>query len=163
MKNTLKSNGASFGAGILFALGLGLSGMAMPEKVIGFLNITGDWDPSLAFVMIGAIGVHVLFYQLWLKQKDKPLLAPSFSIPTHKKIDSRLVIGSTLFGIGWGLSGFCPGPALLAIMSLNRTSLIFAIAMIAGMVLYHFFERARQNLPQARSPAKEHKKSIVDR
>ena len=160
MKNNVKSNLAAFGAGILFALGLGISGMARPEKVIGFLNITGDWDPSLAFVMVGAIAVHTLFYQLWLKQKSKPLLAASFSIPTNKKIDSRLVIGSSLFGIGWGLSGFCPGPALLSTMSLNRTSLIFVLAMIAGMVLYHFFERARQSLHQAQSTAKDHKKSI---
>ncbi len=163
MKNQIKSNLAAFGAGILFALGLGISGMARPEKVIGFLNITGDWDPSLAFVMVGGIAVHTLFYQLWLKQKSKPLLATAFSIPTSKKIDSRLVIGSAMFGIGWGLSGFCPGPALLSTMSFNKSSLIFVLAMIAGMVLFHFYERARQNQHLAQSTAKDHKKSMSAR
>ncbi len=146
MEIKLKNKWAAFGAGLIFALGLGLSGMTQPSKIIGFLDVTGAWDPSLALVMLGAIAVHSLTYHLWLKKKSKPMFATSFSIPTNKKLDSKLITGAVLFGIGWGLSGFCPGPALVSLVSLQPTVLIFVASMMAGMALFHVYERQRQAL-----------------
>jgi uncharacterized membrane protein YedE/YeeE len=137
---------AAFIAGFVFAVGLAISGMTQPEKVIGFLDITGDWDPSLMFVMVGAIAVHAAAYHLWLKKWKRPLLVENFSLPTSKVIDGRLLLGSALFGVGWGLGGFCPGPALVSTMSYDRSVLTFVLSMLAGMVGFHFFERARQKL-----------------
>ncbi|MCX6131441.1 MAG: YeeE/YedE family protein [Proteobacteria bacterium] len=144
MDSRSKNLAAAYISGLIFALGLGLSGMTQPNKIIGFLNITGPWDPSLAFVMLGAITVHGLAYQLWLKKKAKPIFAASFSIPINKKIDGRLILGASLFGIGWGMSGYCPGPAILSVASLQPGVLIFTASMIAGMALFHVYERGRQ-------------------
>lgn len=149
MKTLTKSHLAAYGAGLVFATGLVLSGMTQPDKVIGFLRVTRDWDPSLAFVMVGAIAVHALAYHLWLKHAKKPILAPSFSIPTQKKIDGRLLLGATLFGLGWGLGGYCPGPALVSVMSLDESNVLFVLAMAGGMTLFHFYERWRQKAHQA--------------
>ncbi len=97
-------------SGLLFGAGLVLSGMTRPDKVIGFLDLTGDWDPSLAFVMVGAIGVFA--FAAWAaRRQTRPVWAPSFQWPTRKDIDARLLLGSALFGLGWGLAGYCPGPA----------------------------------------------------
>lgn len=108
--------------------------MTNPEKVINFLNVARSWDPSLAFVMIGAILVSAPFFYL-VKNKNKPLFAESFSWPTLKEIDSKLIIGSLLFGIGWGLIGLCPGPAIASISLIHHSSFTFILAMLAGFSL----------------------------
>lgn len=122
-------------SGIIFALGLGISGMTLPQKVIGFLDVT-NWDPSLAFVMVGAIAVHFIAYQ-FQKKMEKPKLAEKFEIPTRTDISPQLIGGAVLFGAGWGLGGFCPGPALVSLTSLNATVFIFVGSMIVGMLLFH--------------------------
>ena len=116
-------------SGLIFGLGLTISGMTNPEKVINFLNVARSWDPSLAFVMIGAILVSAPFFYL-VKNKNKPLFAESFSWPTLKEIDSKLIIGSLLFGIGWGLIGLCPGHAIASISLIHHSSFTFILAML---------------------------------
>lgn len=135
-------------AGLVFALGLGLSGMTQPSKVIGFLDVTGDWDPSLAFVMVGAIAVHLTAYRL-LRGRGRPLLAGRFHLPTRSDIDLSLVLGAAIFGVGWGLGGYCPGPALVSAGALQKPALIFLAAMAAGMVLQHLVARSPQPAPTA--------------
>lgn len=117
----------SFLSGLVFALGLGISGMTQPQKIVGFLDVFGSWDPSLLFVMIGAIGIHSLAY-LTLPKK--------FSIPGTQQITKKLVIGSFLFGVGWGISGFCPGPGVVSLFSGNGSSVIFVLSMLIGMFFY---------------------------
>ena len=112
----MKASLISFGSGIVFALGLGISGMTQPAKVIGFLDIAGAWDLSLAFVMLGAIGVYFIAFQLTKKMRS-PLLAAQFSIPRRTDLDAQLILGVAIFGAGWGLGGFCPGPALTSLAS----------------------------------------------
>jgi uncharacterized membrane protein YedE/YeeE len=121
--------------GLLFALGLGVSGMVQPEKVIAFLDVLGDWDPSLAFVMVGAIGVYAV---AWRRSErwPRPLLAARFSYPSPTRVDARLIGGAVLFGVGWGLSGFCPGPAVVALGAATRAAAWFVPAMLAGMWLH---------------------------
>jgi len=117
-------------SGLIFGLGLTLSSMTNPAKVIGFLDITGNWDPSLMFVMIGAILIFSpVFYLL---RNNKPLFALRFEIPRIKKIDSQLIFGSALFGVGWGTVGFCPGPAISSLALLNPLSILFVISMVVG-------------------------------
>ncbi|HJY81875.1 MAG TPA: DUF6691 family protein [Candidatus Binatia bacterium] len=130
---------ASFVSGLVFALGLGISGMTQPAKVTAFLDFTGNWDPSLACVMIGAILVHTVFYRL-IRHRPSPLFVATFSVPTQTDIDSRLVGGAALFGIGWGLSGFCPGPAVTSLASGHESVVIFVVAMVIGMYLYKLAE-----------------------
>jgi len=129
----------SFVSGVVFAVGLGIGGMTQPAKVIGFLDFAGNWDPSLAFVMIGAIAVHSILYRL-IRNRPSPLYSPTFSLPTQTDINSRLVLGAAIFGTGWGIAGFCPGPAITSLLSGNLSPVIFSVAMIAGMVLYQFIE-----------------------
>ncbi|MDG1214986.1 MAG: YeeE/YedE family protein [Luminiphilus sp.] len=119
-------------SGLLFGMGLSLSGMTDPAKVKGFLDITGAWVPDLAFVMGGALMITLMMTSAILR-RGKPLLASAFNMPNLNTIDRRLIIGSAIFGIGWGLSGFCPGPALLSLIYGYKTTFIFCIAMIAGM------------------------------
>lgn len=122
-------------AGLLFGLGLAISCMMDPAKVLGFLDVAGAWDPSLAFVLGGAVGVSAIGYVVAARMA-KPAMAPRFDIPTTRTVDARLVGGATLFGIGWGLVGMCPGPALAA-LSLGLPSVgVFVVAMFAGMVLF---------------------------
>ena len=117
-------------SGLIFGFGLTLSSMTNPETVIGFLDITGNWDPSLMFVMIGAILIFSpVFYML---RNNKPLFASRFVIPKINKIDSQLIYGSTLFGVGWGAVGFCPGPAISSLALLNPLSILFVISMVLG-------------------------------
>lgn len=123
-------------SGVLFGLGLVVSGMANPAKVIGFLDVTGDWDPTLAFVMGGAILAAAPAFRLILK-RPRPVLAEEFELPTKKNVDARLLGGSALFGVGWGLAGFCPGPAVTALASGIAPVLVFVAAMVAGMALYN--------------------------
>ena len=122
---------SALGAGFLFGIGLWLSGMANPAKVLGFLDITGRWDASLAFVMAGAVCVTVVAFRLILK-RPKPLLDAAFFIAERKDIDAPLVAGAALFGIGWGIGGYCPGPGLTALSTLSAEALVFVAAMIAG-------------------------------
>jgi len=121
-------------AGLVFGLGLIISGMADPAKVQNFLDLFGIWDPSLAFVMAGAIAVTFVGYRLTFG-RGRPLLADAFSLPTKAGIDSPLVIGAALFGVGWGLSGFCPGPAIVSLPLLATGTLVFVPAMLVGMLL----------------------------
>jgi uncharacterized membrane protein YedE/YeeE len=123
---------AVFAAGLLFALGLGISGMTLPQKVIGFLDFASDWDPSLALVMVFSAGVFLLLHRTVLR-RPAPLFDSEFHVPSRTDIDAPLVVGSTLFGIGWGMVGFCPGPALTALVSGQTQVWIFFTAMITGM------------------------------
>jgi len=134
--NKPRELGFAFVAGIVFAAGLGLSGMTLPSKVLAFLDVTGDWDPSLAFVMGGAIAVHLVATRL-LQKRGRPLLAEIFHLPKRSEIDTKLVLGAALFGLGWGLGGFCPGPALVSAAAGQRSALVFVAAMTVGMLLQH--------------------------
>ena len=131
----------AFCCGVLFAFGLGFSGMTRPGKVTAFLDFTGSWDPSF-FVMVGAILVYLAGYRLTMK-RAKPLLDDSFQVPAQCKIDGPL-IGSAIFGIGWGLAGFCPGPALTSIVSRKLAPAVFVVSMIAGMSLFEWREKIRR-------------------
>lgn len=121
-------------SGLLFGLGLLVSGMTDPHKVRGFLDLAGAWDPSLAFVMIGAIGVHFVTLRLVL-ERGSPLYAKVFEAPKFSTVDAPLVLGSAIFGVGWGLGGVCPGPAVVTLGSLGVAPLAFVLSMIAGMSL----------------------------
>ena len=133
---------AAFIAGILFAVGLAIGGMTNPGKVIAFLDFFGDWDPSLAFVMGGAVLVYAPLYRL-SRRLRRPLLEEKFFLPTKRDLDARLIVGAVLFGFGWGLGGFCPGPALVATSSLASSAVIFTTAMLAGMVAFAVWEGRR--------------------
>jgi uncharacterized protein len=125
----------AFVAGVLFGGGLVVSGMTDPGKVIGFLDVTRDWDPSLAFVMAGAVGVYALAARA-LGGRERPWLDTCFHLPTRTALDRRLVVGSAVFGIGWGLAGYCPGPGIVAAGGAVTTALVFVAAMGAGMLLH---------------------------
>jgi hypothetical protein len=131
---------AAFAAGLVFGIGLLLSGMTDPGKVIGFLDVAGTWDPSLAFVMGGAILVGFFAFR-FAGRRGNAFLGGPMHLPTRRDIDNRLVGGSVLFGIGWGLAGFCPGPALVAFGAGIDKAAVFVAAMLAGMVVYHAAER----------------------
>jgi len=133
---------ASLLAGLLFGLGLIVSGMANPAKVLGFLDLSGAWDPSLMLVMAGAITVGFFAFML-AKNRRTSVLGAEMKLPTHNKLDRRLVGGSALFGIGWGIAGFCPGPALVGIGMGQTKALVFVAAMLAGMVLFEIIEKYR--------------------
>jgi len=121
-------------AGAVFALGLAISGMTDPAKVTGFLDVTGAWDPSLAFVMVAAIAVHLPLVRL-ARQRKSPLFDRAFHWPTAHGIDAKLVGGAAIFGIGWGLSGYCPGPALTSLAAGGLPLLAFVVAMLAGLLV----------------------------
>lgn len=124
-----------FVSGVLFAIGLGISGMTNPDKVTNFLNVTGDWDPSLLLVMAGAAGTYFLGHLLVLK-REGPITGGSFQLPTRRDIDRPLIVGSALFGLGWGMVGFCPGPALVASITGNESVIVFLLAMATGMYAF---------------------------
>ena len=129
-------------AGLLFGMGLILSGMTDPSKVLGFLDLTGNWDPSLAFVMGGALLVGSLAFPLAAKRAES-ILGDPMRLPTATQIDRRLVLGGLTFGAGWGLAGYCPGPALASLVQGGVKPLLFFIAMLAGMALFALFERIK--------------------
>jgi uncharacterized membrane protein YedE/YeeE len=129
------------GAGVLFGAGLIVSGMTNPQKVLAFLDPLGNWDPSLAFVMAGAIAVHALAYRL-VPKLSKPLAAHEFHVPRPRVIDARLVVGAATFGVGWGLAGYCPGPSVVAAGSGSVGAAIFALALLVGVALVRMAERA---------------------
>lgn len=129
-------------AGVLFAVGLAVAGMTQPSKVVAFLDFGGQWDPSLAFVMAGAIGVHAGLRRLVLR-RAAPLYAERFHLPDPAPtFEGKLVVGSAIFGIGWGLAGFCPGPSLVAFGDGQPTALVFVATMVVGVVLEKAFSRA---------------------
>ena len=121
-------------AGLLFAIGLGVSGMTDANKVIHFLDLGRGWDPSLAFVMIGAIGVHMFLFRVILR-RPSPLYDQELRLPTRREIDRPLVVGAALFGAGWGLVGFCPGPPLVSMLTFEPEVIVFVAAMLAGILV----------------------------
>ena len=137
-------------AGLIFGLGLIISGMANPGKVLGFLDLTGNWDPSLAFVMAGAIAVGAVAFFV-ARKRTVSLLGAEMKLPVARHIDSRLVLGSTLFGIGWGIAGFCPGPGLVALGMGDMKAVVFVVAMLAGMVAFEWLERRKLAVSQRTS------------
>lgn len=132
----MRANVAAGVSGLLFGLGLGVAGMIRPAKVLGFLDIAGSWDPSLAFVMLGAIAVHAVAYRQ-IRRRPSPLFDVRFHVPARAAIDRPLVIGAALFGIGWGLAGYCPGPVLVSASGGQAKALAFVAAMLIGMALQH--------------------------
>ena len=120
--------------GMVFGVGLAVSGMTDTAKVLGFLDVFGNWVPDLAFVMGGAVCVTLVAFHFVLK-RERPLLSPSFLLPTSKIIDGRLLIGAAIFGVGWGIYGYCPGPAISALVYLDIKTLAFVVAMLVGMAL----------------------------
>ena len=133
---------AALVSGLLFGLGLTVSEMIDPTKVIGFLDLAGDWDPSLAFVMVTAIPIAAIGYAV-ARRFRAPLCAPSFNLPARSEIDWRLVLGAVLFGIGWGTVGYCPGPARASVSLGDTANLTFVAAMLAGMGAYSAIEAVR--------------------
>ena len=132
-------------AGLVFGLGLILSGMANPAKVLGFLDISGSWDPSLGLVMAGAIAVGAVGFAL-ARKRAVSFLGLDMELPKARLVDRRLVGGSLLFGIGWGVAGFCPGPALVALGMGESKAAVFVIAMLVGMAVFELFERKKKAL-----------------
>jgi uncharacterized membrane protein YedE/YeeE len=130
-------------AGFVFGLGLIVSGMANPAKVLGFLDLAGAWDPSLAFVMAGAIAVGLVAFAV-ARQRSASFLGVDMKLPTARHIDRRLVGGSLVFGIGWGVAGFCPGPGLVALGMGEAKAVVFVAAMLLGMGLFELLERRKQ-------------------
>jgi uncharacterized membrane protein YedE/YeeE len=127
-------------AGLVFGLGLILSGMTNPAKVIGFLDLAGNWDPSLALVMAGAIAVSFVPFRM-ARNRSMALLGGPIRLPTASDIDRRLVLGSLAFGVGWGLAGYCPGPALASLLSGGAKPLLFVMSMLAGMAVFELLQR----------------------
>lgn len=129
--------------GLIFGFGLIVSGMTDPQKVIGFLDLAGNWDPSLAFVMAGAIAVGLVPFH-FATRRPTALLGGEMHLPKATDIDPRLICGALLFGVGWGLAGYCPGPALASLLPGNGKPTIFVVAMVAGMVIFELIERLSQ-------------------
>lgn len=138
----MKKNLVALASGTLFAVGLGVAGMTQPSKVVGFLDFGGDWDPSLALVMAGGISV-LLLARLAAHRLGRPLLAERFPTLLRNEIDGRLVLGAALFGVGWGLGGFCPGPAVTSLAAGFGPALVFVPAMAAGMALVRLLDARR--------------------
>lgn len=134
----------AFLAGLVFGIGLLLAGMADPAKVLGFLDLAGAWDPSLALVMGGAIGVAFLSFS-WAKRRQRSLLDAPMQLPQKRELDRRLIAGSLVFGIGWGIAGICPGPAVTLLLSGHWQPLLFVLSMLAGMLLFTMLEHRRDH------------------
>ncbi len=138
---------AAFVAGLVFGIGLIVSGMFSPAKVLGFLDLFGSWDPSLALVMVGAIVVAVGAFAVAARRRTT-LLGTPMRLPTARGIDRRLVLGSLLFGVGWGLAGFCPGPALVAVGAGYAKAIVFAVSMVFGMLVFELAEWFKVRAPR---------------
>ena len=142
MTRAAAQNASALAAGLLFGLGLAISQMVNPRKVLDFLDVTGNWDPSLALVMAGAVGVTMLAFRFVLKRKQ-PLFDGEFHLPRLTKLDRRLLVGSGVFGIGWGIGGYCPGPGIAALSAGSVEALVFVAGMGLGSVLYRRFAAPR--------------------
>ena len=142
----------AFVAGLVFGIGLLVSGMVNPAKVIGFLDLAGRWDPSLALVMAGAVAIGAVGFVIAGRRKTTVLGTPML-LPTTRTIDRRLVVGGTVFGVGWGLAGFCPGPALVALGTGHLKAVVFIAAMLAGMLAFECLERMRTSSSARLEPA----------
>ncbi|TGM98464.1 DUF6691 family protein [Leptospira dzoumogneensis] len=136
----MKYNIGALIVGLLFAIGLGLSGILQPANIIGFLDIFGKWNPTLLFTMAGAVGVHFITYKLIRKRKT-PMFSKDWFIPTRQEITPALIIGSLIFGIGWGLGGYCPTVSVTTLASFETRPLIVFISIISGMLLFSFLDR----------------------
>lgn len=139
----MKENMIAFIVGLLFALGLGIGGMTQPQNIIGFLDFTGSWSPALMGVMGGAVLVYMMAYRI-VKGMPTPLLGGKFGIPTKTELDRPLLLGAALFGIGWGMSGFCPGPAIVSLVTGAGDVLAFTASMGLGMLLFKQYDAWRQ-------------------
>lgn len=145
----------AFVSGLLFAIGLAVGGMTQPSKVVGFLDVAGSWDPSLAFVMIGAIAVYFVANRL-VQKRAAPLVGAAFHLPTRRDIEPRLLVGAGMFGVGWGLAGYCPGPGLSVLGTGNSFgALLFVLSMALGMLLFEALQKLRMRRvhPPAGEPA----------
>jgi hypothetical protein len=151
----MKPNLVAFGAGSLFAVGLTVSGMTKPSKVTGFLDVAGRWDPSLGLVMAGALAVSFIAHRL-IRRRAAPIFDVKFHLPTRKDIDWRLVVGATLFGVGWGLGGFCPGPGLVAGAGGVTAAIVFVGGMTIGMLIEHAVARGIAHGARHRSAELHH-------
>jgi uncharacterized membrane protein YedE/YeeE len=132
-------------SGLLFGAGLAVGGMTDPRKVIGFLDVGGAWDPSLALVMGGALAVYLPGYWLLRRRRSAPVFAPRFVVPAPRAVDGTMLVGAVLFGVGWGIAGFCPGPAITSIAGLAPDAVVFVPAMLAGALLARVLLRRRAN------------------
>jgi uncharacterized membrane protein YedE/YeeE len=150
----------AFLGGTLFGVGLAISGMTQPAKIVGFFDFSGSWDPSLAFVMLGALIVYTPVYRWATRTWQHPIWAPSFTLPTRRDIDGRLVVGSAIFGVGWGLGGYCPGPAFTSVGGGSIEALTFGAAMLVGVGAYQLFMRAREN--RTGGPADQQAAAMID-
>lgn len=133
MSQKQKQGLVALASGALFGVGLALSGMTQPRKVIGFLDVGGDWDASLGFVMLGAISIHFLAYRL-IRGSAAPLFADEFALPKRRSIDPRLIAGAAVFGAGWGLAGYCPGPGIVSLGSGSTHAIVFVASLLLGML-----------------------------
>ncbi len=147
MPKSMPSIFTALACGIIFGLGLSISGMTNPAKIISFADITGQWDPSLALVMLSAIAVYATGFK-FSQKGEKPVFALKFHIPTRSDIDARLMAGSVLFGVGWGLGGICPGPSITALTFGMEKFYIFFAAMAAGLVIFRFTMERRDAGPE---------------
>ena len=145
-RNTTPQRISEFAIGLLFGWGLMIAGMTDPGKVIGFLDLAGAWDPSLALVMGGAIAVGFFAFAM-AKKRTRNFLGGALTLPSSRHIDRPLVLGSLLFGAGWGLAGFCPGPAIVSMASGQPKALVFVLAMLAGMIVFDFLDRLGRSAP----------------
>lgn len=139
MKKEIKHDLSALLAGLLFGFGLAYSGMTDTHKVLGFLDILGNWDYDLAFVMGGALAVSIVSFRL-MKNREFSLIECAVDMPGNKQIDFKLIGGSALFGIGWGLFGYCPGPALTALIYVDPNTLLFVVSMIAGIIAHRYLK-----------------------
>ena len=140
---------ATIACGMLFGFGLCIGGMTQPARITGFLDFAGAWDPSLLFVMIGAIGVYLPLYRVITRRKH-PILDAAFVLPTRNDISARLIVGAAIFGVGWGLGGFCPGPALTSLVTGYASVIVFTLALIVGMVIFSAVESVLKTRGEAR-------------
>lgn len=147
----------AFLGGMVFGIGLALSGMTQPAKIVGFFDFFGSWDPSLGMVMVGALLVYAPIYRAIVGRWHRPIWASSFSLPTRQDIDWRLVSGSALFGVGWGIGGYCPGPAFTSVGARSHEALVFGAAMLVGVGAYQLFMRFREARLESREP-----RAVVD-
>ena len=145
-ESTMKNRLSEFAVGLIVGTGLIVSGMTDPGKVIGFLDLAGLWDPSLALVMGGAIGIAIVAFT-WARRRTTTLLGGALKLPTVSAIDRRLVLGSLSFGAGWGLAGFCPGPAIVSVGAGQPKAMVFVLAMLAGMAIHEWLGKQPPKVP----------------